>query len=243
MLLSTQAGEVRQLFGAIAQKYDTVNALLSLGLHFGWNRVLCRAISEKKPTSLLDLCAGTGAISLRLGKKLPSLKQITLLDFSSQMLSIAAQKRALAAENISASVDFLEADACQLPVALKNGQFDAVCMAYGVRNVDSPEAVFRGVWQALRPGGTLGILELTRPENPALLTLHRAYLKLLPAVGCCFTGQKRAYSHLSRSVGQFVEMRALANLARKICFEVICTRPLCFGIATLLVCRKRGESP
>ena len=241
--LSSKAVEVRQLFGAIAKRYDLVNALISGGLHFGWNRALCRAISRTKPKSLLDLCAGTGAISLRLGQSLPNLKQITLLDFSPQMLQIAAQKRALAGETISASVQLLEADACQLPSAIKQGQFAAVCMAYGIRNVDTPKKVFQGAWQALQPGGMFGILELTRPTNPLLLKLHRGYLKLLPAIGYCLTGQKKAYLHLRVSVDQFADMGVLADLAQETGFARICARPLCFGIATLLLCRKRGESP
>lgn len=237
MSFSADREGARALFGAIAERYDRTNWLMSFGLHAGWNRALCRAICSAQPISLLDLCAGTGAIGLRLGQNAPHLKQITLVDFSPQMLRIA-KRRCARLGKIAARVDFIEADVCRLPRACKRGAFDAVSIAYGIRNVSNPQALFHEAWQALRPGGILGILELTRPQNALLFRLHRLYLGLLPHLGYLATGHKEAYTHLIQSVGQFVDARKLTELAQRAHFVPLLVRPLSLGISTLLLFRK-----
>ncbi len=229
---------VRQIFDAIADRYDRTNALLSLGLHFGWNRALCRAICSFAPKSLLDLCAGTGAIGLQLAQNCHGLEDLFLLDFSSKMLNIAKKRYAQQAHSTKARISFVKADALKLPKSVKNRQFDVVCMAYGLRNLSDPHQAFQEAWQVLRPGGMFAILELTRPSGVWLGGVHRLYLKLLPYLGRCMTRCPEAYRYLRQSIESFDDAKTLKAKAIRAKFKQVSVCPLHFGIATLLICVK-----
>lgn len=238
LLPSDQGEKVRQIFDAIADRYDRTNALLSLGLHFGWNRALCRAICDFAPKSLLDLCAGTGAIGLQLALNCEGLKDLFLLDFSSEMLNIAKKRSAQQAPFTNASISFVKADVLKMPKSVKQRQFDVVCMAYGLRNLCDPDRAFQEARQVLRPGGILAILELTRPSGVWLGAMHRIYLKFLPYLGRCMTRCPEAYRYLRQSIESFDDADTLKAKAMRAKFEQVRIRPLHFGIATLLICVK-----
>lgn len=231
---------LQQLFDQIAPRYDLTNALLSLGLHLRWNRALCRVVSNFAPKNLLDVCAGTGAIGLALGRNCPSLRQITLLDYSAKMLDIAKKKYSQNAHLINSDVLFLNKDAMQLKSVVSPNHFDAVCMAYGLRNVEDPFDVICQIGHVLKPGGIFAILELTRPQNSFLRAMHRAYLRCLPCLGNLMTCNFKAYRYLIESVEGFCDARELAASASRLGFAHAHVRPLCYGAATLLVF---GKSP
>lgn len=230
--------DLRKMFGVIAKRYDRTNALLSLGLHFTWNRALCKRLAQFAPESLLDLCAGTGAIGQQMGKRCSSLQRITLVDFCPQMLQIAERQVQAQRKRIAARVAFVEADVQHLPAGLTRGNFDVACIAYGIRNVADPGLVFEEAWKSLKPGGLFAILELTRPNSALLRWVHRMYLRALPTLGGLLTNQTHAYRHLSRSISQFADPQALSNLALEKRFSRVQIRALSGGIATLILCSK-----
>lgn len=221
---------IQSLFDNIAPRYDLGNALLSFHLHRLWNRSLATFLAKQKPKSLLDLCCGTGEIAKRLMQKLP-MSQFCLVDFSEAMLNIAK-------ENIEhKETRFIQADAQHLP--LEERSFDAVSIAYGIRNVQNRFQCFSEVHRVLKPGGWLGIAELTRPRALPLSYLHKLYLRtVVPTIGKAITSNKEAYRYLCKSIEAFVSPQELATELKSAGFQHIIIQPKTFGIATLIFAQK-----
>jgi demethylmenaquinone methyltransferase/2-methoxy-6-polyprenyl-1,4-benzoquinol methylase len=224
---------VRSLFSRIAPQYDRGNALLSFSLHRLWNRQLVRAVGE--PDVLLDLCAGTGAISLDYLNKQKTPKKAILLDFCKEMLDQAKRKAGYLPHKLH-TLTYLEANAEQIP--LPSSSCDAATLAYGIRNIQHPNACFAEVKRVLKPGGIFAILELTRPKNPLLRLGHALYLNtLLPLMGMLTSGDRPAYEYLSSTIQTFASPEELAALLQSQGFSNIRCQPLWGGIATLITAR------
>ena len=217
------------LFDNIAPVYDKTNALLSFNLHKGWNKKLARSLLPYvHPNSqLLDLCAGTGAITQEL-LKLPC-NGITLLDVSPGMLAVAASRLK------DKRLQFVEADALAMPFEDKT--FDAVTVAYGIRNLPDLKKGFQEVRRVLKPGGVFAILELTRPKG-WFAPLHSLYLKLgVPLLGKLASGNKGAYAYLAQSVDSFLSVENIAEELKNNGFQLIASKPLFSGCATLFLAK------
>lgn len=222
---------ISSLFDTIARDYDRGNALISFSLHRLWNRALVSALQEKKPKVFADLCGGTGAITARLCKNF-SIEKSYIVDFSKGMLKIAQ-------ESLShLPIETLAADVSQIP--LKDQSIDAAAMAYGIRNVKNRPLAFKEAYRILKEGGTFAILELTRPQNPLLRLMHKAYLSAaLPLIGKLVTKNKEAYSYLSNSVKEFVPAQTLVEEISNAGFIDISVRPMSLGAVTLITASKR----
>ena len=229
---------IQTMFNRIAKRYALGNAIISLGTHKIWNRALINAIyKQKNANTLLDLCAGTGDISLPYLKEKKSPTKAYLLDFSREMLSCAKER----AKKISAQheIHFLEADAAAIP--LPTNSVACATVAYGVRNIHERVKAFQETYRVLEPGGTFGILELTRPKNRLLGTFHHLYLKMaLPLLGRLVLKDADAYRYLSSSIEQFVEPSQLVEELKSCGFSSIKTRALFGGVATLIVSVKNS---
>lgn len=240
---------IQAMFGAIARRYDRTNALLSLNLHNRWNRQLVAAsvsvtvptsssAQSSGPTTLLDLCCGTGEIALNFLRdtNLSTPRQAYLLDFCPEMLECAkikAQKMLLP----SGAIHYIQADAQKIP--LPDSSVSCATIAYGIRNVCDIQKCLNDTFRVLQAGGTLGILELTRPRNIFLRIPHTLYLKgLMPFIGQCVTSDRAAYKYLCKSIQQFIEPQLLAEKMAAAGFCQISTIPLCGGIATILTAKK-----
>lgn len=228
---------IKALFGSIAERYDTTNAVLSLGLHALWNRRL--VTSTLFPASagpILDLCCGTGQIAWTYLKYAAERKDVHLIDFCKEML-MRAQKRAdemsfTAKHNLI----FTQGDAQELP--LSSASVVAATMAYGIRNIAEPEKCLRELHRVLAPGGRLGILELTRPRQPLLRWGHAFYLRhFLPILGRLCTRNHAAYTYLSSSINSFIEPNVLQRDMEKVGFVETTVTPLFGGIAHLFIAR------
>lgn len=221
---------IQALFDNIAPRYDLGNAMLSFHLHRLWNRSLATFLAQHNPAALLDLCCGTGEIALRLMQKLPT-SRFCLVDFSEAMLKIAK-------ERISHNdTRFIQADAQHLPI--DESSFNAVSIAYGIRNVENRLKCFSEVHRVLKPGGWIGIAELTRPQTLPLSFLHKLYLRtIVPTIGKAITSNKEAYSYLCKSIEAFVLPEELACELKSTGFGHIIIQPKTFGIATLIFAQK-----
>lgn len=215
---------VKEMFDAISGDYDRTNAVLSLGLHHRWNRRLAAQMHGK----LLDLCAGTGEIAFHYLARCPH-EEAILLDFSPEMLAIADKKG-------RGNFHTLVGDAQAIP--LEDASVDSVSMAYGIRNVPDRETCFSEIFRVLKPGGRLGILELTRPHNPLLSLGHKLYLKTLPMIGRSLTRDKEAYSYLSRTISTFISPQTLTGEMRQAGFLNPTHIPLLGGVSTLFCASK-----
>jgi len=228
---------IKDLFDDIADNYETGNAVLSFQTYRLWNRALIHHTYEAcKPEVLLDLCCGTGDIALPYLKRQQDPCRAHLLDFSSGMLQQAKAK----AERWKLDrhpIHFIEADAQQIP--LHSESVDCVTVAYGVRNIQTPQKCYQETLRVLRPGGTFGILELTRPQNPFLKLPHHLYLTtVLPLMGKWVTSNQEAYQYLCNSIHEFVNPERVVVDLKEVGFANVRQKPLFGGIATLVLATK-----
>jgi demethylmenaquinone methyltransferase/2-methoxy-6-polyprenyl-1,4-benzoquinol methylase len=230
---------VREMFSRIASRYDLTNAALSFGLHRVWNARLARAVLAASPRKILDLCAGTGAIAHELAGSSPHPLDLTCADFCPGMLRRAADRLARW-QSRGHRCEVLCADAMDLPMA--DAGFDAVTMAYGIRNVAQPRRAIAEAARVLRSGGVFGVLELTRPRARIMAMLHQAYLRLVvPCMGFLVTRDRQAYQYLASSIQSFSDPQHLMEMMREEGFERVASQPLWGGVCTLIIGVRRAR--
>ncbi|GIW82202.1 MAG: demethylmenaquinone methyltransferase [Gemmatales bacterium] len=236
-LLDKREARIRRMFGAIAPTYDLLNHLLSLNIDHYWRWRTTRLVPPRGCAPILDLCTGTGDLSLAYdkaaGKKVP----IVGADFCHEMLVRAVRK----AERRRASgrIRFVEADAQALP--FPDNHFQITAVAFGLRNVTDPDRGLEEMVRVTRPGGRVAILEFSQPRAPLLGRLYRFYFhRVLPFVGQAISrSQDQAYRYLPESVQEFPDGERLAAKLQQHGLRQICWRSFTAGIATLYW----GEKP
>ena len=200
-----QARRVREMFAAIAARYDLLNHLLSGNIDKRWRRLVAKTIYHGLPQRdgrILDVACGTGDLSLTLSES--GKAHIVGLDFCRPMLDIAASK----STKRGARVPFIEGDALALP--FRDRSFDCVTIAFGLRNLAELESGLRELLRVLRPGGQVAVLEFSKPRYAVLRGLFRVYFtKLLPLIGGLISGSKGAYQYLPDSVSRFPDQKEL----------------------------------
>jgi len=211
---SREPRRVRAMFDGIARRYDLLNHLLSANLDRRWRSRAAGelpAAEEGRSDLVLDLCGGTGDLSIVLARNTPS-RTVICCDFSHRMLTIAGEK--LRREGLHQRCQLLEADGLRLPFASQS--FDAVTVAFGVRNFEDMDAGFREIGRVLRPGGRMVVLEFSRPTAPGLKQLYRFYLgRVLPRIGDRVSGKNGPYAYLARTIDDFPEPAGLAGRIRE----------------------------
>lgn len=236
--LSRSSQHVKNLFSHIAGQYDTVNNLMSCGMHHYWNRCLIKYLEPKSSDHYLDLCAGTGAIAKIYLKKIKPQTQIILLDFCAEMLEIAKIDLAFFSKT---PPSFICADVCQIP--LKDESIDRLSMAYGLRNIIDPQSALRESLRVMKPCAKLVILELTRPQNRWLQKLHGLWLKYVVArVASYYSRQGEAYAYLEESIHQFIEPETIVNLLQEAGFVKTRHISLTGNIASIFIAEKKPAS-
>lgn len=226
---------IQAMFGSIADKYDRTNAILSFQMHRHWNSKLVDLVTgDDNPAFLLDLCSGTGDIALNWLARSRTPKRAILLDFCQEMLDCAKAK---SQKYHYHDISFVQADAHELPI--ESSSIPAATMAYGIRNLNDPLKAMKDIHRVLKPGGTFGILELTRPENKLVRFGHQIYLKnVLPLLGKIVTKNKDAYEYLCGSIQKFTPPQQLEALLKEAGFKTTQCHPVTMGIATILVATK-----
>lgn len=229
---SSKTEQVRQMFNAIAPKYDLLNRLLSMGIDKLWRKKVVRMVSKNNPSAILDMACGTGDLTIALAKALPHAK-ITGMDLSQEMLEVANQK--INARNIN--IDLVTAQAEILPLPLNS--FDAVTCAFGVRNfTDIPQAL-NNMYDVLKSGQHLYILEFSIPPNNLLSRLFRYYFHtILPAIGGLISGDRKAYTYLPLSVDEFPSGKNFVSLLEQAHFQNCTITTMTMGIVTIYTATK-----
>ena len=229
------AGRVREMFATIAGRYDLLNHLLSLNIDKKWRRLVVKRVSAKIPASeslILDVACGTGDLSLALFEI--SGARVVGTDFCRPMLTIAAGK-------VPADVKLIEGDALSLP--FKDGTFDAVTIAFGLRNLAGVESGLKELRRILKPKGWLAVLEFSRPSNPVLRPMFGFYFrKILPLLGGVISGSHGAYSYLPASVSRFPDQQQLSCLMKQAGLDQVSFENLSGGIAALHIGRRPESS-
>jgi demethylmenaquinone methyltransferase / 2-methoxy-6-polyprenyl-1,4-benzoquinol methylase len=228
---------VQQMFDSIAPKYDLLNHLLSVGLDRWWWARTARSFRDvlvRPEAAVLDLCCGTGDMTLALMKYRPAgvgEAPVLAVDFSREMLARGRKK--FAGRNIEA----IEADAMQLP--LPSDSLDLVTSAFGFRNLANYTDGLRELYRVLRPGGQIGILECNQPEG-FTGALYNVYFKqVLPKIGGLISGDTGAYSYLPASVERFPRPPRMLNLIRDAGFAEATWTGFTFGVAGLYRAQKK----
>lgn len=226
---------IRSLFDSIAERYDRANGLLSFQLHRLWNRRLVNEVKGRLPdrSVLLDLCAGTGDIAFRLLKKTGhSIDELHLVDFSEKMLEIAKQEGAKYSKELQNKLYYRHANAELLPY--HEDTFDAITIAYGIRNVSNINRCFSECYRVLKNGKSLSLLELTRPKHPLLKLGHKMYLKTaVPLIGKWAASNEKAYNYLKASILDFPSQEELIQKAYTAGFSQCNCYQLTGGIVSL----------
>lgn len=222
---------VRSMFGRIARRYDLANHLLSGGCDFWWRHRASEIVRQWQPRRLLDLATGSGDLALTIARKLPA-TEVTAADFSAEMLAVARAK---------GLTNTIVADALQLPFG--DASFDAVTVAFGLRNMADWGVALREMARVLRPAGHLLVLDFSIPRG-ALSACYRFYLhRCLPWFAGIVTGEQQAYDYLGASIEKFPSGDAMIALLEGNGFRSATALPLTGGIATIYVARKAdGEA-
>jgi demethylmenaquinone methyltransferase / 2-methoxy-6-polyprenyl-1,4-benzoquinol methylase len=220
---------VREMFTSIAPRYDLLNHLLSLNIDRLWWKRTARAfaaILARSEAQILDLCCGTGDMTLALrhqaGKSSP---KILGADFSHAMLQRASRKAA------ATPLRWVEADALRLP--FPDGHFDLITSAFGFRNLANYDAGLQEIMRVLRPGGEFGILDFGEPQGLVGKGYRIYFKRVLPAIGTMISGVKGPYAYLPASVSRFPPPEEMLQRIRQTGFHEPSWTPYTLGIAGL----------
>lgn len=233
---ASAAQAVRQMFDSIAPRYDLLNHVLSANVDRLWWRRTARrfrTILANPDASVLDICCGTGDMTVALLRQRPQgARPILAGDFARGMLSRGAQKFGAAAIKSGKPYAIpIEADALHLPI--KNASLDLIVTAFGFRNLANYEAGLCEFHRVLKPGGQLGILEFSEPGGLIGKAYAVYFRRVLPAIGRLICGKQGPYNYLPTSVGSFPPPAQMLNLMQQTGFASPNWQPYTFGIAGL----------
>lgn len=228
-----KSGErVRRMFSEIAPRYDLLNHLLSLNIDRYWRWKTLKLLNLQPNIPFLDVCTGTGDLAIAASNSLGADTEVVGSDFCAEMLDFARKKQSKLAEP-RPNLRFVEADTMELPFG--DGVFQAVSVAFGLRNVSDTKAGLREMMRVCREGGTVAILEFSKPSLPGLKQLYKFYFKsILPRVGNSVArNSSEAYQYLPQSVSEFPSGDQLASVLREVGLRNVQWRPMTFGVVTL----------
>jgi len=231
---ATAAAAVREMFDGIAPRYDLLNHLLSLNIDrwwWWWTARRFREVLARPEAVVVDLCCGTGDMTLALLKRRPSnSRPLIAADFSHQMLVRGAAKFRARADGAAKAVA-IEADALHLPLA--DSSVDLITTAFGFRNLANYRAGLAEFHRVLRPGGELGILDFSEPGG-LLGKLYAFYFRrILPAIGSRLSGVAGPYAYLPNSVHNFPPPQQMREIMAAVGFQDVSWTPYTFGVAGL----------
>ena len=231
---SSKKEQVAQMFDTISSEYDNLNRVISFGVDVSWRKKMVRMIASRNPKTLLDVATGTGDLAILLsGIKT---ERIVGLDISSGMLEIGRRK--IATKNLSDRIEMVLGDGEKIP--FEDNTFDAITVAFGIRNFENLEAGLSEILRVLKPNGQFLILETSVPEKFPFKQGYKLYTKnIMPLIGRLFSKDKVAYKYLSDSASIFPYGENLNNILRNIGFIDVKNLPQTFGVATIYSASKK----
>ena len=222
-------GRVQGVFTSVANKYDIMNDVMSVGIHRIWKEAMMDWLAPRAGQKLLDVAGGTGDVSFKFLDRAGS-GHATVCDITESML-LAGKTRAEAAA-MSESLDWVVGDAMALP--FEDRSFDVYTISFGIRNVTRPEQALTEAFRVLRPGGRLMVLEFSQLPNPGMQWLYDRYsYNVIPAMGQAIAGDRDSYQYLVESIRQFPDQDTFAAMIRAAGFGQVKYRNLTMGVAAL----------
>lgn len=224
--------QVTLMFDRIAKKYDGLNRVLSLGLDKGWRKKMVARVRAQKAKRVLDVATGTGDVAIALSQ-IPEIT-IDAVDLSTQMLAVQATQ--IDKLNLSDRITLGVADAEKLPF---DTQFDAVTVAFGIRNFANLDKGLQEMHRVLHPNGCLYILETSRPKKFPMKQAHFIMSRMvIPTLGKIFAEDKSAYAYLGESAAYFPDGNVMCNKLSEIGFSKVEHMPLTGGVVSLYIAQK-----
>lgn len=226
--------QVSRMFDSIAGRYDFMNRFLSLGTDKSWRRKAIGILKKEQPKVILDVATGTADMAIRAARALQP-KKIVGIDISEKMLEIGRQK--VAAQALGSIIDLQVGDS--ETINFPDQSFDAVMVAFGVRNFENLEKGLREIWRVLKPGAPLVVLEFSKPRIPGVRNLYNLYMGIVaPEMAGWFKQDKEAYRYLNRSAKAFPDREAFVSVLNKMGFSNTSFKPLSLGICCIYIGRR-----
>lgn len=226
--------QVAQMFDNISGNYDNLNRVISFGIDVKWRKKVLKLVAAKNPKKILDIATGTGDLALLMAET--NAEKIIGLDISEGMLEVGKKK--IADKNLSDKIELLLADSENIP--FEDATFDAITVAFGIRNFENLEKGLTEILRVLKPNGIFVILETSNPTKFPFKQGYVLYSKyILPIIGKLFSKDNAAYGYLSESAAIFPFGQALNNILSKIGFIDVVNLPQTFGVATIYTASKK----
>jgi len=226
--------QVENMFDKIAFRYDFLNRFLSAGIDVGWRKKAIRQLNSLQPKNILDVATGTADFALTCYQILKP-EKITGIDISDKMLDIGRKK--IAKAGLKNSIELLYGDS--EAILFDDNSFDAVTVAFGVRNFENLEKGLSEIKRVLRPGGKLIVLECTKPSLPVVKQLYHFYMKFVtPKIGKIIAKNNEAYQYLNDSVLQFPEKESFIHILNQSDYRNAFYKTLTLGICTIYCAEK-----
>ena len=226
--------QVTKMFDTISGDYDGLNRVISFGIDIKWRKKVVQIVKDSAPKTILDIATGTGDLAINLAET--NADKIVGLDISRGMLDVGIEK--IKKKNLDSKIEMILGDSENMPFA--DNTFDAITVAFGVRNFENLENGLKEILRVLKPGGTFVILETSMPTKAPYKQGYNFYSKnILPLIGKTFSKDKSAYKYLSDSASQFPFGEVLNNILRSIGFINVTDLPQTFGVATIYKASKQ----
>ncbi|WP_295181159.1 bifunctional demethylmenaquinone methyltransferase/2-methoxy-6-polyprenyl-1,4-benzoquinol methylase UbiE [uncultured Christiangramia sp.] len=229
----TKKKQVEQMFDNISDNYDGLNRVISMGTDVSWRKKVVAAVAATNPDSILDIATGTGDLAIQMANTGAS--RIVGLDLSDGMLSVGRKK--IAAKKLDVGIEMIQGDSENLP--FEADSFDAITVAFGVRNFENLELGLSEIFRVLKPGGIFVVLETSVPTRFPFKQGYKIYSSMiLPAIGKLFSKDKDAYSYLSESAASFPYGKEFNNILSKTGFTNVRDLPQTLGVSTIYIASK-----
>jgi len=225
-----KADLVANVFHSVANRYDLMNDLMSLGIHRLWKRYAIELASVREGQTILDLAAGTGDLAKLMAPKVGKSGKIILSDINDSMLMVGRDR--MTDSGFIGNIEYVQANAESLP--FKDKQFDCVTLAFGLRNVTDKAAALRSIYRVLKPGGRLLVLEFSKPTHSLLEKVYDEYsFKILPKIGSLVTDDEESYKYLAESIRMHPDQQTLKSMFLDAGFEQCDVHNLTGGVVAL----------
>jgi demethylmenaquinone methyltransferase/2-methoxy-6-polyprenyl-1,4-benzoquinol methylase len=224
-------------FNTVAKRYDFMNTLLSFGIHHLWKRQAVRMLGLKEGDWVIDLCGGTGDLSILAASAVGPSGRVVLYDINWTMMAVGRPKvwQSRGGERVL----YVQGDAEQ--ISFPGGSFEAAMVGFGIRNLTHVKAGAMEIHRILKPGGKLMCLEFSKPTAPLFRWLYDIYsLYLMPVLGEVLVGSRQAYTYLPESIRMFLSPEELSTILREAGFSEITYQKLTNGIAVVHLAKRDG---
>lgn len=226
--------QVAKMFDTISGNYDNLNRVISFGIDVKWRKKVLQIVAESNPKTILDIATGTGDLAILMAQT--NAEKIIGLDISAGMLEVGVKK--IADKNLSNTIEMILGDSENMP--FDDNSFDAITVAFGVRNFETLEKGLADILRVLKPNGVFVILETSVPDKTPYKQGYNFYSKnILPIIGKLFSKDNVAYGYLSESAAAFPYGEALNNILKKVGFIDVIAMPQTFGVATIYSASKK----